>query len=42
MDYLLQEIDNIEIQKQMAAVKCDYIISYYNLKFLIDEINPKN
>lgn len=42
MDYLLQEIDNIEIQKQMVAVKCDYLISYYNLKFLIDEINPKN
>lgn len=42
MDYLLQEIDNIEIEKQMIAIKCDYIISYYNLKFLIDEINPKN
>jgi outer membrane protein len=42
MDYLLQEIDNMEIQKQMIAVKCDYLISYYNLKFLIDEISPKN
>lgn len=42
MDYLLQEIDNIEIQKQMVTIKCDYLISYYNLKFLIDEISPKN
>ena len=41
MDYLLQEIDNIETQKQMIAIKCDYIISYYNLKFLTDEINTK-
>lgn len=42
MDYLLQEIDNIEIQKQMISIKSDYIISYYNLKFLIDEISPEN
>ncbi len=41
MEYVMQEIENIEIQKQMIAIKCDYIISYYNLKFLIDEINPE-
>lgn len=41
MDYLILEIDNIEIHKQMISLKSDYVISYYNLKSLIDEINPK-
>jgi outer membrane protein TolC len=41
MEYISQQIDNIEIQKQMIAIKSDYTISYYNLKFLIDEINPE-
>ncbi len=41
MEYLLQKIDSIETEKQMIAVRCDYIISYYNLKFLTDEINIK-
>ena len=38
MDYLLQKINATEAEKQLLAIKCDYAISHYNLKFLIDEI----
>lgn len=42
MEYLLKEIENFELLKQMIIVKCDYFISYYNIKFLTGEINVKN
>lgn len=40
-DYLLQQINNIELEKQLIITKCDYLISYYNLKFLTNEINSR-
>lgn len=42
MEYLLKEIENFELLKQMIIIKCDYFISYYNIKFLTGEINVKN
>jgi len=38
IDYLLKKIEVAEIEKEVIATKCEYILSYYKLKSLINEI----
>ena len=41
IDFLLKKIDLAEIEKQLYNARSDFIISYFRLKFLINEIIKK-
>lgn len=38
MEYLIERIDAAQIEKQLITIRNDYLVSYYNLKSLINEI----